>query len=163
MRLRKIKIEEYEEKYAKEISEIIHENLYKINIKDYSKEFIDKIASKFTEKEIKRTFPIRMKCLIAIENGKIVGTASIDRFHGDETGTKYIILTVFVKIASHHNGIGTVLIKEIEKYAKEVGAKELVIPASIYGCEFYRKLGYEYINGIKELNEDNEFMLIKKL
>ena len=158
-----IEIKEYQEKYAKEISNIVITNMYEINIKDHGKEIINKLSKHFTEEEIKKNYPKRTKNYIAIEENKVVGTISIDKFRGDLTGTKYIILTVFVKIEKHHQGIGTMLIKRIEDYAKSIGVKELYIPASIYGCEFYRKLGYDYLNGKKELNEDKEYTLVKYL
>lgn len=158
-----IEIKEYQEKYAKEISNIVITNMYEINIKDHGKEIIDKLSKHFTEEEIKKNYPKRTKNYIAIEENTVVGTISIDKFRGDLTGTKYIILTVFVKIEKHHQGIGTMLIKKIEDYAKSIGVKELYIPASIYGCEFYRKLGYDYLNGKKELNEDKEYTLVKYL
>lgn len=158
-----IEIKEYQEKYAKEISNIVITNMYEINIKDHGKEIIDKLSKHFTEEEIKKNYPKRTKNYIAIEENKVVGTISIDKFRGDLTGTEYIILTVFVKIEKHHQGIGTMLIKKIEDYAKSIGVKELYIPASIYGCEFYRKLGYDYLNGKKELNEDKEYTLVKYL
>ena len=158
-----VEITEYKEEYAKEMSEIILTNMYEINIKDHGKEVIDRISKHFTEEEIKKNFPNRTKCFVAIENNKVIGTASISKFRGDETGGKYIILTVFVKMENHHQGIGKMLIQEIEKYAKSIGVKELVIPASIYGCEFYRKLGYDYLDGKKEMNEDREYMLVKYL
>lgn len=158
-----IEIKEYQEKYAKEISNIVITNMYEVNIKDHGKEIIDKLSKHFTEEEIKKNYPKRTKNYIAIEENKVVGTISIDKFRGDLTGTKYIILTVFVKIEKHHQGIGTMLIKKIEDYAKSIGVKELYIPASIYGCEFYRKLGYDYLNGKKELNEDKEYTLVKYL
>ena len=158
-----IEIKEYQEKYAKEISNIVITNMYEINIKDHGKEIIDKLSKHFTEEEIKKNYPKRTKNYIAIEENKVVGTISIDKFRGDLTGTKYIILTVFVKIEKHHQGIGTMLIKKIEDYAKSIGVKELYIPASIYGCEFYRKLGYDYLDGIKEQNEDKEYTLVKYL
>ncbi len=145
------------------MSNIICENLYQINIKDYGKEFIDRIARHFGQEEIVKTFPKRCKCFVALDNNEVVGTASIDKLQGDETGTKYIILTVFVKIAQQHQGIDRLLIEEIEKCAKEIGAKELIVPASIYGCEFYGKLGYHYMNGKKELNEEKQYMMIKSI
>lgn len=156
-----VKIVEYKEEYAKEMSEIIQSNMYEINIKDHGKEVIDKLAKHFTEDEIKKRFPNRTLCLVAIEDDKVIGTASIDKFRGDQSGTKYIILTVFVKIEKHRQGIGKALIKNIEEYAKNLGAKQIYIPASIYGCEFYRKLGYDYLEGKKELNEDKEYTLVK--
>ena len=158
-----IEIKEYKEEYAKEMSEIIITNMYEINIKDHGKEVIDRISKHFTEEEIKKNFPNRTKCFVALEKDKVVGTASITNFRGDETGRKYIILTVFVKIENHRQGIGKMLIQEIERYAKSIGAKELIIPSSIYGCEFYRKLGYDFLDGKKEVNEDKEYTLVKYL
>ncbi len=164
-----IQIMVYEEKYAKEMSEIILSNLYTINIKDYGKEIIDKIARHFTEDEIKKNFPNRVKCFVALKDGKVVGTASIDiikDMYGvkiENNEDKYIILTVFISLENQHQGIGKVLIQKIEEYASQIKAVELLIPASIYGCEFYKKLGYDYYNRIKELNEDGEYVLSKHI
>lgn len=158
-----IEIKEFKEIYAKEVSEIIQNNLYKINIKDHGKEVIDKLSKHFTEEQIKKNFPNRRKCFVAIDGNDVVGTASIDKFRGDESEKKFIILTVFVKIEKQHQGIGKSLIEKIEQYAKNINAEELVILASIYGVEFYRKLGYDYLYGRKELNEDREYTLVKYL
>lgn len=158
-----IEIVEYKEDYAKEMSEIIQTNMYEINIKDHGKDVIDRLAKHFTEEEIKKNYPKRVKNYVAVEENEVVGTIGINKLRGDETGSKYIILTLFVKMEKHNQGIGTMLIKKIEEYAKSVGAKELYIPASIYGCEFYRKLGYNYLDGKKEVNEDKEYTLVKYL
>lgn len=164
-----MEIKEYEEKYAKGMSEIIRDNLYTINIKDYGKEVIDKIARHFTEEEIQKNFPERVKCFVALKDEKVIGTASLDLIKDmygikiEDNKDKYIILTVFIKKENQHQGVGTKLIEKIEKYACEIGAKELIIPASIYGCEFYKKMGYDYYNGIKELNKDGEYVLSKKI
>lgn len=157
-----IKIVEYKNDYAKELSEIILDNMYKINIKDHGKDVIDRISRHFTENEIKKNFPNRTKCLVALKDNEVVGTASINRYKGDITGEKYILLTVFVKISNHHQGIGKKLIQNIEKIAVNIGCKELVIPASVYACEFYRKFGFDYIDGKKIQNEDKEYILVKK-
>lgn len=156
-----IEIVDFKKEYAKELSEIILSNLYTINIKDHGKEIIDRISANFTEEKIIENFPKRTKTIVALKDNKVVGTVSLDRFLGDNTGKKYIILTVFTRIENHHQGIGKLLLNEIEKYAIEIGAKEIVIPSSIHACEFYRKLGYDYLNGIKEQNEDKEYMLVK--
>ena len=158
-----VKIVEYNEKYAKEMSDIIITNMYEINIKDHGKEIIDRLSKHFTEEEIKKNYSKRIKNYVAIEGNEVVGTISIDKLRGDETGKKYIILTLFVKLEKHKQGIGTMLIKKIEGYAKTINAKEVYIPASIYGCEFYRKLGYDYLDGKKEQNEDKEYTLVKYL
>ena len=156
-----IKIEDYNDAYAKELSEIILSNMYTINIKDHGKEIIDKIAVNFTENAKKSSFPKRTKCFVAVEDNKVVGTISLDKLWGDDTGKKYIILTVFVNMGYHNRGIGKLLLNCIEEYARQIGVEELVIPASVYARNFYIKQGYEYINGIEIQNEENEYMLIK--
>ena len=155
-------IVEYENDYAKGLSEIIMDNLYKINIKEHGKDIIDRISRLFTEDEIKRNFPNRTKCLVALKNNEVIGTASLDRYNGDTTGKKYILLTVFVKMENHHQGIGKKLIQSIEKVAVNIGCKELVILASVYACEFYRKFGFDYLDGKKIQNGDKEYILVKK-
>lgn len=157
-----IEIVEYKDEYAKELSEIILSNMYKINIKEHGKDVIDKISKHFTEDEIKKNFSNRTKCLVALKDNEVVGTASIDKYRGDETGKKYIILTVFVKMQNHHQGIGRKLIENIEDIAINIGCKELIIPASVYACEFYRKFGFDYLDGKKIQNEDKEYILTKK-
>lgn len=157
-----IEIVEYKKEYAKELSTIILDNMYKINIREHGKDVIDRISKLFTEDEIKKSFPKRTKCLVALRDNEVVGTASIDRYKGDRTGKKYIILTVFVKIENHHQGIGRKLIKNIENIAVNIGCKELVIPASVYACDFYRKFGFDYLDGKKIQNEDKEYILTKK-
>ncbi|MBR5662517.1 MAG: GNAT family N-acetyltransferase [Bacilli bacterium] len=165
----KIQIVEYEPKYAEEISEIILSNLYTINIKDYGKELIDRISVYFTKEEIAKNFPNRVKCFVAVKNGKVVGTASMDNIksmYGVEVESqpnKYLILTVFIDMNNQHQGIGKRLIKAIEDYSMKIKAEELIIPASIHGLEFYRKCGYDYLNGNKEINKDGEYILSKKL
>ena len=93
-----MEIKEYEEKYAKGMSEIITDNLYTINIKDYGKEVIDKIARHFTEEEIKKNFPQRVKCFVALKDEEVIGTASLDLIKDmygikiEDNKDKYIIL-----------------------------------------------------------------------
>ena len=98
-----LEIKEYNDKYASALSRIILDNLYTINIKDHGKEVIDKLSLKFSEEEIKKTFPRRTKCFVAVEEDVVLGTASVDRLWGDDTGLKYIVLTVFVSLEAHGN------------------------------------------------------------
>ena len=52
------------------------------------------------------------------------------------------------------------LIEKVEEYAKQVGAKELIIPASVYGCDFYKKMGYDYYQGITTTNKNGEYIFV---
>ena len=157
-----VEIMEYEDKYAEEISKIIIQNLLEVNSKDYGNEFVQNFAKDFTPEEIQKVLPKRTKAFVALENHKVVGTASIDKSWYNDNG-EYWILSVFVDTAHHKQGIGKMLINEIEKFALTIPAKKLVIPASITGCEFYHKLGYEYANNKKELNEEQMYIMEKYL
>lgn len=155
-----IVIKEYEDKYAEDISKIIIQNLLEVNSKDYGLEYVKKTAEEFTTEEIVKNFANRTKVYIALENEKVLGTAGIAKSWYNDDG-EYYILTVFVDVNYHKKGIGKMLMLEIEKFAKTIPAKRLVIPASIAGCEFYHKLGYEYENGKKELNSDKMYIMEK--
>lgn len=155
-----IEIKEYEEKYAEEISNIVTRNLLEINIKDYGLEFSKKHAEEFTVDKIKENFKNRTKTYVALKNNNVVGTAGLDKSWYNDDG-EYWILSVFVKPENHSEGIGKSLINKVEEYAKEINAKKLVVPASITACEFYHKLGYEYANGKKELNEEQMYIMEK--
>lgn len=157
-----IEIKEYNDKYAEEMSKIIIQNLIEINSKDYGMEFVQKSVQEFTVSEIQKNFPKRTKVFVALKNNIVVGTAGLDKSWYNDDG-EYWILTVFVDIAHHKKGIGRLLINEVEKFAKKINAKKLVIPSSIYGCEFYYKLGYNYQNGEKELNENKMYIMEKTL
>ena len=50
----------------------------------------------------------------------------------------------------------------IDEYAKEIGKEEELIPTSIYGLEFYRKLGYDFYNSDYSQNKDGEYILSKR-
>ena len=163
-----MEIRDYEEKYAKEMSEIILSNLYSITIIDHGQEVVDRISRHFTEEEIKKNFPKRVKCFVAVDGDKVLATASIDNVNGmygiqiENPKNKYVILTVFTHLEYQKRGIGKALMQKIDEYAEKIGAEEVLIPASVYGLDFYRKLGYDFYNGISLQNKDGEYILSKK-
>lgn len=83
-----VEIKEYQEEYAKEMSNIIITNMYEINIKDHGKEIIDKLSKHFTEEEIKKNYPKRIKNYVAIEESEVVGTIGYDYLDGIYKRTK---------------------------------------------------------------------------
>ena len=157
-----IEIKEYEDKYAEAISKIVIQNLLEINSKDYGIEYCQNSAKDFTVDKILENFNKRTKVFVALENDIVVGTAGLDKSWYNDNG-EYWILTVFVDISHHKQGIGKMLIQKIEEFAEEMKFKKLVIPASITACEFYHKLGYEYKDGKKELNGYRMYIMEKYL
>lgn len=90
---------------------------------------------------------------------KIVGTGSISSFWGSKTES--ILLTIFVLPEFHGKGIGRKIINTLEQDEFYVRATRIEIPASITATEFYRKFGYDYKNGVKELDEEHHYRLEK--
>lgn len=156
-----IDIEEYQEKDIENISNMIIQNIFEVDSKDYGINEAKKLIEKYyTKDKLQENFRNRKKVYVAKLNGMIVGTAGIDKsWYSDND--EYWILSVFVRPENHKQGIGTKLINKIEEYAREINAKRLIIPSTITGSGFYQKMGYEYVNGIKKLNEENMYMMEK--
>ena len=92
-------------------------------------------------------------------DGKIIGTGSISSFWGSETES--ILLSIFVLPEFHGKGVGRKIINTLETDEFYVRASRIEIPASITATEFYRKFGYDYKNGVKELDDEHHYRLEK--
>ena len=90
---------------------------------------------------------------------QIIGVGSISSFW--ESETESILLTVFVLPELHGKGIGRLIIKTLEADDLFTRADRIEIPASITAVEFYRKFGYNYKNGVKELDDEGHYRLEK--
>ena len=160
--LNEIIIRECRKEDLEKISEIVTRNLLEVNIKDYDEEIIKEYVKEFSKENIVNIFKNRARVFVATKNDEIIGTGGIEQDWNKEKGM-YWILTVFVKPEEHNKGIGKKLIQKREEYAQSINVEKLIVPASITGNEFYHKLGYNYINGKKELNNDNNYMMEKIL
>ena len=149
-----MEIKEYEEKYAKGMSEIILSNLYTITIKDHGKEVVDRIARHFTEEEIKKNFPDRVKCFVAVDEDKVLGTASIDNIKSmygvevENSANKYIILTVFTHLEYQHQGIGEELIQKMMNMLQILVQKKSLYRLLFMDLSFIRNLDMIFIKEI---------------
>ena len=90
---------------------------------------------------------------------QIIGVGSISSFW--ESETESILLTVFVLPELHGKGIGRLIIKTLEADDLFTRADRIEIPASITAVEFYRKFGYDFKNGVKELDDEGHYRLEK--
>ena len=60
------------------------------------------------------------------------------------------MFNIFVLPEYQGKGVGRKIIEALEKDEYFLRAKRVEIPASITACEFYKKMGYDYKNGIAE-------------
>ena len=140
-----MEIRTLQEKDAEEVSALIAKTLRTTNSKGYSPEFI--------ENEIKALQPqtileraSQTHFYVFCEDEKIVGCGAIGPFWGktDESS----LFTIFVLPEYQGQGIGKRIIQTLEKDEYFLRARRIEIPASITATPFYRRMGYDYKNGI---------------
>ena len=154
----KTEIRRLREEDADIISEIVCRNFLEINIKDYSKMEMENLAEIYNHEKILEMSRWAHSYVACVDD-KIVGCGSIASYWGKEGES--ILLTIFVLPELHRKGIGTQIINALENDEYFLRAKRIEIPASITACDFYKKLGYSYKNGINELDGEGHYRLEK--
>ena len=153
-----MKIRLFQQEDATEVAQVVARTLKVSNSKDYSVEYIDdNIASHSAEVLIERAKEGHM--YVVCDKERIVGCGAIAGYWGSTTES--ILLTIFVLPEYQGKGIGSQIIHTLEKDEYFLRAKRIEIPASITAVEFYRKKGYDFKNGITELDDEQVFRLEK--
>lgn len=151
-------VKPYQEENAEEIVNLIIRNFREVNVKDYGEEAMAALAATHDVNWFKGVAEYANVYVFWNED-KIVGVGSISSFWGSLTES--ILLTIFVLPEFHGLGIGSYIIDTLESDVLFLRAKRIEIPASITAVEFYRKKGYDYKNGIKELDDEQLYRLEK--
>lgn len=143
---------------AGEVSELIAKTLRTVNIKDYSEEYIEaNVSSHSADVLIERAKNGHM--YVVYDDSQIVGCGAIAGYWGSTTES--ILLTIFVLPEYQGKKIGTLIIRTLEKDEFFLRAKRIEIPASITAVDFYKKMGYDYKNGIAEIDDEQLYRLEK--
>ncbi|MCL1859305.1 MAG: GNAT family N-acetyltransferase [Oscillospiraceae bacterium] len=153
-----IKIRRFTYNDADIVSEIIRRNFLEVNIKDYSVDEMEKMAQMYSNKKVLE-LSAKSHFYVACTDDNVVGCGSIACFQGKKDES--ILLTIFVLPELQGKGIGTLIVKTLENDEYFLKSKRTELWASITACDFYRNLGYDYINGIRELNEEGCYKLEK--
>lgn len=148
----------YHDEDAKEIVNLIIRNFREINVKDYGEKAVEELVVTHDVKWFK-SLAEYANVYVFWNEGKVVGVGSIASFWGSPTES--ILLTIFVLPEFHGQGIGSYIIDTLESDALFLRAERIEIPASITAVEFYRKKGYDYKNGIMELDDEQHYRLEK--
>lgn len=151
-------IRKFNEADALSVRNLIVRNFLEVNSKDYGLKAMQELASVYDENKVLQIANYAHMYVFEMEN-TIVGTGAISSYWGSETES--ILLTIFVLPEYHGMGIGSKIIETLEQDELFTRAKRIEIPASITATEFYRKFGYDYKNGIKQLDEENHYCLEK--
>lgn len=126
------------------VCDIIAYTLRKVNIRDYSSQYIeDLIKSHSPEIILDRMNWAHM--YVACDKDRAIGCGAIAPYCGSLTES--IMLTIFVLPEYQGRGIGKRILNTLEADIFFKRAERVEIPSSITACGFYRKLGYDYKNG----------------
>ncbi len=128
---------------ADEISQVILAALHSSNARDYPADVIARVASNFTAEAVLALLERRV-VLVAIQDQVIVATAALD---GN------VVRSVFVNPALQGQGIGRLLMLDIEVRAREAGVTVLNVPSSLTAEPFYTQLGFHTVRDVYHGNE----------
>lgn len=128
---------------AEAISQLILAALHSSNARDYPADVIARVAGNFTPDAVRELLK-RRRVLVAVQDEAIVATASLD---GN------VVRSVFVDPALQGQGIGRLLMIEIELRAREAGVTVLSVPSSLTAEPFYTKLGFHTVRNVYHGNE----------
>ncbi len=143
---------------ADEVSALIIRTLRTTNIKDYSEEFIENDVKNFTPEGVLGRASWTHFYVIC-DGDTIVGCGAIGPYWGKEDESS--LFNIFVLPEYQGKGVGRKIIETLELDEFFLRAKRVEIPASITACDFYRKLGYTYKNGVDVVDEEQLFRLEK--
>lgn len=128
---------------AEGISQVILAALHSSNARDYPADVIARVASNFTPDAVLDLLKRRV-VLAAVQDGVIVATAALDA---------NVVRSVFVNPALQGQGIGRLLMIEIELRAREAGVTTLSVPSSLTAEPFYTRLGFHTVRDVYHGNE----------
>ncbi|MEG8235683.1 GNAT family acetyltransferase [Pseudomonas orientalis] len=128
---------------AEGISQVILAALHSSNAQDYPADVIARVASNFSPDAVLALLKRRV-VLVAIQDQVIVATAALDA---------NVVRSVFVNPALQGQGIGRLLMIEIELRAREAGVTVLSVPSSLTAEPFYSKLGFHTVRDVYHGNE----------
>lgn len=151
-------IRRFENKDAEKVSSLIIHTVRISNIEDYSAELMEElIKHQQAENVLERAGWTHF--YVAQDGNEIIGCGAIGPYWGKEDESS--LFTIFVLPEYQRKGIGTKIIETLEKDEYFLRSKRIEIPSSITAVNFYRKFGYNYKNGIAEIDEEQIYRLEK--
>lgn len=143
---------------AEKVSVMIICTLKTTNSKDYSEEAINALEKVMQPSDISER-AAWTHFYVVEDNDMIIGCGAIGPYWGSETESS--LFTIFVMPEYQGKGIGRKIIETLEQDEYFLRAKRVEVPASITAVNFYRKLGYDYKNGVDRPDEEQLYRLEK--
>lgn len=156
--MEKLEIRRFDNNDATIVSKIICRNFLEVNIKDYSKEEMKQLSEIYNSDKVIMVAGYAHMYVFCLDK-IIIACGAISSFWGKEDES--ILLTIFVLPELQGKGVGRTIIEALESDEYFLRAKRIEIPASITACEFYKKFGYDYKDGVSKLDDEGVFRLEK--
>ena len=151
-------IRRFREADAEQVSAMIIHTLKTSNSKDYSADDINVLEKQMQSAGVSERASWTHFYVVE-EDDAIIGCGAIGPYWGSETESS--LFTIFVLPEYQGKGVGRKIIETLEQDEFFLRAERVEVPASITGVGFYRKLGYEYKNGIDNPDEERLYRLEK--
>lgn len=145
---------------AEIVAQLIAKTMRTTNIKDYSIEFIEKDLQSLKANDlIERAKQFHCYVIENSDNSAIIGVGSIGPFWGSKTESS--LFNIFVDPEHQGHGLGEMIIDTLEMDEYFLRASRIEIPASKTALPFYQKMGYNFKNGINEIDSEELYRLEK--
>lgn len=125
-------IRRYEARDAEAVSHLIRTTLRESNTVDYALETLQPLID-HTSPESVAEMNARRVCLVAEEEGEVVGTVGLEASE---------IRSFFVDPRHQRRGVGAALLRAIEAEAVRLRLDALEIPSTLTAAAFYERHGY---------------------
>ncbi len=151
-------IRRFQKTDAAEVSALIQKTLRVSNSKDYTEEYIERDVQLFTPEYVIQRAQWTHFYVVCMDE-KIIGCGAIGPYWDKEDESS--LFNIFVLPEYQGKGLGRAIIDVLEQDEYFLRAKRIEIPASITACAFYRKMGYDYKNGVGQVDEEQLYRLEK--
>lgn len=153
-----IRIRKFTEDDAEEVSAVVVTTLRISNSKDYPPALLEEIVNNMQPVNILERAGWT-HFYVAEDDNRIIGCGAIGPYWGkvDESS----LFTIFVLPEYHGKGIGRMIVETLEQDEFFLRAKRVEIPSSITSVNFYRHMGYDYKDGVAEIDDEYIYRLEK--
>ena len=153
-------IRRFAPKDAAEVRTIIHRALREVCSKCYPADIIAGVCDRFSIEQLVRQGATTHMYVAESASGRLLGTGSIAPYFGSETES--VLLTIYVLPDLTGRGIGSEIVRTLEKDEFFLRAKRIEVPSAVNAVDFYRKMGYVFKDSGKIPGNDGLIRLEKR-
>ncbi|MBZ6002811.1 GNAT family N-acetyltransferase [Leuconostoc gelidum subsp. aenigmaticum] len=145
---------------AEVVAQLIAKTMRTTNIKDYSIEFIEKDLQSLKANDlIERAKQFHCYVIENSDNNALIGVGSIGPFWGSKTESS--LFNIFVDPDYQGHGLGRMIINTLEMDEYFLRASRIEIHASKTALNFYKKIDYDFKDGVHEVDSEKLYRLEK--